>query len=71
MAQYIKSPLWTNDICEFVDENCFLFFGDYKDENSLEFTNIHNEFKELVDEKLSEFCEEYGVTEDQFLVACS
>ena len=62
MVQYLKSPMWTVDICDFIDDHCIAFAGDAEEENSLEFTEIHNKFKLLVDSKLEEFCQEFGIT---------
>jgi len=63
--------MWTTDICDFIDENCVLFAGSVDDENSLEFTGIHNRFRKLVDLKLDEFCHEFGIQHHEFMVACS
>jgi len=69
MVEYLRSPMWTTEICDYVDENC-IFFGD-EEENSFEHTDIHNKFKELVDTKLMIFCAELGITEEIFTKACS
>jgi hypothetical protein len=34
MVDYLKSPMWTTEIFDFIDENCILFAGDLEDENS-------------------------------------
>jgi len=44
----------------FLDEKCIVF--DNEDENKLEFTTIHNEFKKLVEGLLEELMGELGVT---------
>jgi len=41
MVQYLKSPMWTSDICDFIDDHCLSFANDVEEENSLEFTEIH------------------------------
>ena len=41
MVEYLKSPLWTTEICDFIDNNCVIFSGTVEDENMLEFTEIH------------------------------
>ena len=71
MVEYLKSPMWTNDICDFIDENCVFFAGELGDENSLELTDIHNNFKKLIDEKLDAFLAEFGIDYDTFIVACT
>lgn len=44
----------------FLDENCLIF--DTEDENKFEYTGIHNQFKKIVDDLLSELMAELGVT---------
>ena len=34
MVVYLKSPMWSTDICDYIDENCMLFAGNVDDENS-------------------------------------
>jgi len=45
----------------FIDEFCTVF--DDEDENKLEFTKIHNDFKKIVEDLLEELMKELGVTE--------
>lgn len=71
LVQYLKSPQWTTEICDFIDDNCISFAGDLSEENSLEMTSLHERFKKIVDLKLEEFCNEYNVTHEMFLTACS
>ena len=52
----------------FLDEYCIVF--DNEDENKLEYTSIHNEFKKLVEELIGELLAELGVTQEQFMDAC-
>mmetsp|Transcript_14246 Transcript_14246/g.19261 ORF Transcript_14246/g.19261 Transcript_14246/m.19261 type:complete len:106 (+) Transcript_14246:139-456(+) len=52
----------------FLDEHCVIF--DNEEENKLEFTQIHKDFKEMVEKLLGELMEELGVTEEQFFSAC-
>ena len=44
----------------FIDEHCIVF--DSEDENKLEYTQIHGNFKKLVEEMLGELMAELGVT---------
>lgn len=53
----------------FIDEYCVAF--DEEDENKFEFTAIHNNFKKLVDELLSDILAEVEIQQEQFLLACS
>lgn len=52
----------------FLDEHCIIF--DNEEENKLEFTQIHKEFKEMVEKLLGELMQELGVTEEHFYGAC-
>tara|TARA_B110000285_G_scaffold37687_1_gene40803 strand:- start:551 stop:913 length:363 start_codon:yes stop_codon:yes gene_type:complete len=71
MVEYLKSPMWTTEICSFIDFHCVFFAGDVSDENSLEFTTIHNDFKSIVEVKLDGFCAEFGIDHELFVKACS
>ena len=48
----------------FIDAKCLVFDDD--EENKLEFTVLHNEFKDLVEGLLSDFLAELGVTPERF-----
>lgn len=53
IADYLSSPTWKNPIINFIDENCIVF--EDAEENSLEYTVVHNRFKKLVDGQLEGF----------------
>ena len=65
---FLRSPRWKTPVMSFLDEKCTVF--DNEDENKLEFTTIHNEFKKLVESLLMELMNELGVTEEQFYESC-
>ena len=67
---FLKSPEWTLEICDWIDDNCIQFAGDLLDENCLEATDLHNRFRKIVDLKLELFCQEYGISSDTFMLAC-
>lgn len=46
----------------FIDEYCIVF--DDEDENKLEFTKIHNDFKKIVEDLLAELMAELGVSDE-------
>jgi hypothetical protein len=69
LVHYIKSPAWTTELCNFIDDNCIEFAGELGDENNLKFTDLHNRFKKIVDLKLDEFLVEYGVTTEMVMGA--
>ena len=52
----------------FLDEHCIIF--DNEEENKLEYTPIHSEFKKIVEELICELIAELGVTQEIFLQAC-
>lgn len=52
----------------FLDEYCIIF--DNEEENKLEYTKIHSDFKNLVEELIGELIAELGVTQEQFMEAC-
>ena len=47
IAEYLQSPIWKNPIVEFIDENCIIF--EDAEENRLEYTDIHQKFKKLIE----------------------
>jgi hypothetical protein len=63
---FLKSPLWINPIQSFVDENCLIF--DNEEEQKIEYTEIHNTFKEMVDNLLEMHLQEMGVSIEQVSV---
>mmetsp|Transcript_31093 Transcript_31093/g.58321 ORF Transcript_31093/g.58321 Transcript_31093/m.58321 type:complete len:540 (+) Transcript_31093:53-1672(+) len=64
----LKSPTWVVPVQEFIDENAILF--DESEENSLEHTKCHNDFKELVSNLILCHLMEVSVTEEQFESFC-
>jgi len=60
IINFLRSPRWKTPIMSFLDEYCIIF--DNEEENKLEYTSIHNEFKRLVDELIGCLIAELGVT---------
>ena len=60
IINFLRSPRWKTPIMSFLDEHCIIF--DTEDENKLEYTPIHNEFKEIVENLIGELIGELGVT---------
>uniref|UniRef100_A0A4W3H732 Cilia- and flagella-associated protein 36 n=1 Tax=Callorhinchus milii TaxID=7868 RepID=A0A4W3H732_CALMI len=69
IAGYLSSPCWTIPTTDFVEQNCIVF--DDEEENKLSYTEIHREYKELVEQLLEGYVQEVGIQDDQFLEACS
>ncbi len=46
-----------------------MYFDD-AEENKLEYTEVHNKFKELVEKKLNKFLTDLGIPEDVFICTC-
>lgn len=65
---FLKSPSWVAPIAQFVDEQCIVF--DNEEENKLEYTQCHNEFKQLIDSLLAAHLLEMSVSRDQFEQFC-
>jgi len=68
VAAIFRSPTWVTPISTFVDQNCGIF--EDQEENKLEYTMIHNAFKQLVDELLEAHLVELSVTTEQFTRFC-
>ncbi|KAG2454157.1 hypothetical protein HYH02_001193 [Chlamydomonas schloesseri] len=64
IVEFLKGPMYINPLMGFIDEKCLIFTPE--EENKLEYTIYHNEFKELVDGLLTEFLEDLGVGAEQF-----
>ncbi|GFR48660.1 hypothetical protein Agub_g10615, partial [Astrephomene gubernaculifera] len=64
VVEFLKGPLYINPLMSFIDERCMIFTPE--EENKLEYTTIHNDFKELVDRLLTDFLEDLGVGAEQF-----
>jgi len=58
---FLRSPRWKTPVMSFLDERCICFDGE--EENKLEFTSIHNEFKKMVEGLLEELMTDLGVTD--------
>jgi len=68
IINFLRSPRWKTPIMSFLDEYCIIF--DTEDENKLEYTPIHKNFKNLVEELIGCLLAELGVTQEQFMEAC-
>ena len=64
VIRYLQGPMYTTPLMGFIDAKCLVFDDD--EENKLEFTVLHNEFKDLVEGLLSDFLAELGVTPERF-----
>lgn len=68
VVSVLQSPTWVIPIARFVDERCEIF--DDADENKLEYTMCHGEYRNLVMELLSSHLSEVSVTPEQFSRFC-
>ncbi|KPA80049.1 hypothetical protein ABB37_05065 [Leptomonas pyrrhocoris] len=59
LVQFSESPLWKTPVENFIDDNCCIFSVD--SEMKLEYTVVHNKFRELVDSLLTSCVVELGV----------
>eukprot|EP00747_Dinoflagellata_sp_TGD_P167181 gnl/TRDRNA2_/TRDRNA2_191158_c0_seq1.p1 gnl/TRDRNA2_/TRDRNA2_191158_c0~~gnl/TRDRNA2_/TRDRNA2_191158_c0_seq1.p1 ORF type:complete len:405 (+),score=127.74 gnl/TRDRNA2_/TRDRNA2_191158_c0_seq1:74-1288(+) len=68
IVNMFRSPTWVMPIAQFIDQNC----GSFEDveENKLEHTEIHNNFKKLIDDLLMAHLSELSVTPEQFTDFC-
>eukprot|EP00425_Heterocapsa_triquetra_P044523 CAMPEP_0195087416 /NCGR_PEP_ID=MMETSP0448-20130528/27261_1 /TAXON_ID=66468 /ORGANISM="Heterocapsa triquestra, Strain CCMP 448" /LENGTH=219 /DNA_ID=CAMNT_0040120977 /DNA_START=89 /DNA_END=745 /DNA_ORIENTATION=- len=65
---FLKSPTWVSPIAQFVDERCIIF--EHVEENKLEYTICHDEFKELIDSLLAAHLLELSIMPEQFQQFC-
>ncbi|XP_065661080.1 cilia- and flagella-associated protein 36 isoform X2 [Hydra vulgaris] len=66
---FINSPLWNVPILSFIESQSVVF--EETEENHLNWTEIHNKYKTLVESLLGGYLKDVGITEDQFLHACT
>lgn len=69
IAGFLRSPDWAIPILDFVEQKCEVF--DDEEESKLTYTEIHQEYKELVEKLLESYLKEIGINEDQFQEACT
>uniref|UniRef100_A0A8C8H4S5 Cilia- and flagella-associated protein 36 n=1 Tax=Oncorhynchus tshawytscha TaxID=74940 RepID=A0A8C8H4S5_ONCTS len=69
IAGYLSSPEWVIPVIDFMESKCTVF--DDEDENKLTYTDIHQQYKHLVEKLLETYMQEVGINEQQFLEACS
>eukprot|EP00435_Cladocopium_sp_Y103_P036999 s1572_g9.t1 len=67
-AVTVRSPTWIIPISQFVDQNCLIF--EDQEENKLEYTLVHNSFKQLVEDLLAAHLVELDITTDEFTSFC-
>ncbi|XP_030052078.1 cilia- and flagella-associated protein 36 isoform X2 [Microcaecilia unicolor] len=65
---FLSGPIWSVPVLDFVEQNCSVF--DDEEENKLSYTEIHHEYKELVEKLLEGYLQDIGITEEQFQDAC-
>jgi hypothetical protein len=56
--------MYSTPLMGFIDDACLIF--DTEEENKLEYTQIHDQFKQLVDTLISDYLLELGVPPEQF-----
>lgn len=66
---YLGSPEWVIPVSEFMENKCTVF--DDEEENKLSYTEIHQQYKKLVENLLESYMQEVGINEQQFLDACT
>ncbi|XP_004482020.1 cilia- and flagella-associated protein 36 isoform X2 [Dasypus novemcinctus] len=69
IAGFLRGPDWSIPILDFVEQKCEVF--DDEEESKLTYTEIHREYKELVEKLLESYLKEIGINEDQFQEACT
>lgn len=62
---FLKSPMWVNPIQSFIDENCIIF--NREEEHKFSYSQVHEDFRQLIDRLLEQHLEDMGVSQEQFL----
>jgi hypothetical protein len=63
---FLKSPLWINPIHSFIDEKCLIFNNE--DENKFTYTEVHNQFREMIDSLLELHLSDMSVSPEQVCI---
>ena len=69
VLQVLSAPAWTAPVMGFIDEHCSCF--DDGDENKLQYTQIHADFRALVEALLESHLAEIGLTPEDFAAVCA
>mmetsp|Transcript_82756 Transcript_82756/g.146136 ORF Transcript_82756/g.146136 Transcript_82756/m.146136 type:complete len:207 (-) Transcript_82756:149-769(-) len=68
-TQFMKSRTWAGPIKEFIDDHCGIFDTTDPEENKLEYTQVHDCFKDLIDSLLAAHLLEVDISPEAF-AAC-
>mmetsp|Transcript_8571 Transcript_8571/g.11949 ORF Transcript_8571/g.11949 Transcript_8571/m.11949 type:complete len:229 (-) Transcript_8571:20-706(-) len=69
IADVLRAPTWTEGIEAFVNEKCVLFDLLDPDENKLEYTDIHNDYKDVVETLLAVHLLDVNATPEECALA--
>ena len=69
IVEYLQSPVFTVPIMNFIDHNCSCF--EMREENKFEYTEIHNNYKLLVEKLVLQYTQELNISQDLFSEACT
>ena len=67
ILSFFHSAEWKGPVLSFIETNCSIF--DEEDENKLEYTMIHKQFKELTEGLIEGMLSELGASNDDFASA--
>ena len=68
VMEVFKSPAWEVPVMSFIDTHCAVF--DSEEENKLAYSDVHGQFREMVELLLTQQLAEIGITADDFAKAC-
>jgi hypothetical protein len=68
VMEVFKSPAWETPILSFIDEHCIFF--DSEEENKLSHSEVHNQFRDIVERLLVQQLAEIGISAEDFAKAC-
>ncbi|KYO23603.1 cilia- and flagella-associated protein 36 isoform A [Alligator mississippiensis] len=69
LVGFLRGPVWSGPVLEFMEQKCAVF--DDEEESKLSYTDIHQEYKILVEKLLAGYLKEVGINEEKFQEACS
>ena len=69
IVEYLQTPVFTTPIMNFIDQNCHCF--ELKEENKFEYTEVHNDYKVLVENLVLQYTKELNISQELFDEACT
>ncbi|GMI53522.1 hypothetical protein ScalyP_jg5450 [Parmales sp. scaly parma] len=68
VSSLLRSPSWEASVFDFIDTHCIIFDND--DENKFAYSDLHGQFRQLIESMISNKLAEVGIAAEDFAAAC-